>query len=293
MATFPLWGGTASVAVSAPAGRVVADVALDAVRSTCEAFDRACSLFRHDSELVWLNRRAGDGPVRIGPVLLDAVLAGLRGARLTHGDVAPAFGRPRTFPLDGRALVLGGVRVDREAGTVELPAGVRLDLGATAKALAADRAAAGAFDAIRASGAGGGVLVGLLGDLACAGPAPQGGWPVRVVGDHRTGAAPGQTITLVSGGLATSSRLPRGEHILDPATGAPVRSDLLVASVAGASCLDANIAATAAIVRGWSAASAWLRSQSLPARLVRADGLVGHLGGWPQDGEELPLAVAA
>ena len=93
------------------------------------------------------------------------------------------------------------VIVDADARTVRVARGVSLDLGATAKALAADRAAAAARHA-----AGCGVLVSFGGDISIAGPPPPGGWPVRVTDDHRSDAdAPGQWITLRSGGLATSS----------------------------------------------------------------------------------------
>ena len=180
------------------------------------------------------------------------------------------------------------VRLDPESKTVMIPAGVSLDLGATAKAWAADRAAAAAL------GAGAdGVLVAIGGDIALAGEPPAGGWTVRVAEDHRAQPdAPGQTITLNGGGLATSSttvrRWIRGgtqmHHIIDPATGRPAQSPWRTASVAAGSCADANIAATAALVRP-SGAPEWLRVQRLPARLVALDGEVLCLAGWPEQQE--------
>jgi thiamine biosynthesis lipoprotein len=177
-----------------------------------------------------------------------------------------------------------GVRVDRELGTVQLEPGVRLDLGATAKAWAADRAAE------RASVAGkGGVLVSLGGDIAIGGPAPAGGWPVAVADDHAAQVA-AATVTLSTGGLATSSTTVRrwrrgGEpvhHIVNPATGLPAPVAWRTVSVAGASCVDANVAATAAIVRGADAAG-WLAGLGLPSRLVAADGRVVTVAGWPAE----------
>ena len=76
-------------------------------------------------------------------------------------------------------------------------------------------------------------------------------------------------------------------HLLDPATGQPAALVWRTVSVAAASCLDANIASTAAIVRGESAPE-WLESLSLPSRLVRADGSARHLAGWPSGGDDLP-----
>ena len=56
-------------------------------------------------------------------------------------------------------------------------------------------------------------------------------------------------------------------------------------SVTAASCLDANIASTASIIRG-ERAPAWLESLRLPARLVRLEGRVVHVAGWPAVGDE-------
>ena len=107
--------------------------------------------------------------------------------------------------------------------------------------------------------------------------------------DHRDGPeAPGQTISIQSGGLATSSITARRwlqggramHHILDPRDAEPVRATWRTVSVAAATCLDANIASTAAIVLGEQAQS-WLAEQGLPARLVAVDGKVVIQGGWP------------
>jgi thiamine biosynthesis lipoprotein len=52
-------------------------------------------------------------------------------------------------------------------------------------------------------------------------------------------------------------------------------------SVAAADCAQANIAATAAIVRR-NRAAPWLAQMGLPARLASWDGSVQNVGGWPQ-----------
>jgi thiamine biosynthesis lipoprotein len=74
----------------------------------------------------------------------------------------------------------------------------------------------------------------------------------------------------------------RMHHIVDPATGEPARSCWRTVSVAAGSCTDANAASTAAIVRG-AAAIRWLEDLSLPARLVREDGSVAVIAGWPDE----------
>ena len=64
------------------------------------------------------------------------------------------------------------------------------------------------------------------GDVATSGAEPAGGWRIRVTDDHRSQpTAPGQTVAILSGGLATSSTTVRRwrhegramHHIIDPA----------------------------------------------------------------------------
>jgi thiamine biosynthesis lipoprotein ApbE len=289
--------------------RLTDPAALGAARAEVEAelaaIDRACSRFRADSELSRVNVDAGRS-VAISPLLVEALEVALRAAELTGGDVDPTVGECLVlagFDRDWRELsacsgqtppaitarVRAGWRtilLDRATCSVCIPAGVRLDLGATAKAWAADRcaqAAAAASDC--------GVLVGLGGDIATAGTAPECGWRIRVTDDHRSDlSAPGQTIAIRSGGLATSStavrRWRRGgrtmHHIIDPATGVPVQGSWRTVSVAAADCTEANIASTAAIVRG-AGAPEWLEGLGLPARLVDADGRVTTIGDWPAE----------
>src|SRR5215468_1767803 len=128
------------------------------------ALDAACSRFRADSEIVALDHAPGDGrrrarPVHVSPLLAGALGVALRAARATGGDVDPtvggalsAAGYDRDFALvqrDGPPVRLTvrrvpgwrEVQLDEQARLLSFPAGVRLDLGATAKAWAADRAA--------------------------------------------------------------------------------------------------------------------------------------------------------
>jgi thiamine biosynthesis lipoprotein len=176
------------------------------------------------------------------------------------------------------------VELDREQRTVRVPLGVVLDLGATAKALAADRAA----DRIhRATGCG--VLVNLGGDIAVAGRVPDGGWRVRVTDDEDRAGPPEQNVAIHEGGLATSSTGVRSwrrgsqtaHHIVSPASGLSAPPYWRTVTVAGATCVAANTASTAAIVRGPGAVR-WLEELALPARLVRADGCTTYTGPWPR-----------
>jgi thiamine biosynthesis lipoprotein ApbE len=300
------WTALGTSVVLRLAGAVRIEPARAAVERELEAIDRACSRFRHDSELTYVNARAGH-PTQASPLLIEALALALRAAELTDGDVDPTVGRALElagYDRDWRLLdppmgqphaqvaitarVRAGWRsiaLDRERLTIRVPPGVRLDLGATAKAWAADRAAAAA------AGAGGcGALVSLGGDVATCGPAPAGGWKIRVTDDHRSDrSAPGQTVAINSGAIATSSTAVRRwshaghtmHHIIDPRTGAPVRDSWRTVSVAAASCADANVAATAALVRA-RAAPRWLARVGLPARLLDWAGNVTSIAGWPE-----------
>src|SRR5947209_18361968 len=155
--SFPALGSIAVLGVSDPGAL---DAARAAVREVVEAIDLACSRFRDDSEISALSR-AGGAPVQVSPLLFEAVRASVRAAELTDGDVVPtlgsalrALGYDRDFdevrrggPARVRVTEVPGWRalaLDERAQTIQGPAGVELDLGATAKALAADRAASAA-----------------------------------------------------------------------------------------------------------------------------------------------------
>jgi thiamine biosynthesis lipoprotein ApbE len=285
-----------------PAARTLLEADLAAV-------DLACSRFRADSEICALHitgQTTGQTTSQqVSPLLAEAIAVALRAAELTDGDVDPtvgaamsAIGYDRDFERIDRTgpparltvrTVPGWREVRLDGRTLTMPAGVQLDLGATAKAWAADRSAARI-----ARQAGCGVLVSLGGDIAVAGPAPQGGWRIRVQdvtgSPDETPEGPYALIAIRDGGLATSStearRWQRGgdvlHHILDPRTGLPAEAVWRTVSVAAGTCADANAASTAAVIRG-RAALGWLARLGLPARLVDATGVVFTVAGWPQE----------
>ena len=244
------------------------------VRDQLDELDATASRFR-DSELT----RLRPGRQRVGTLLAQLVRVALDAAGATDGLVDPTLGRAvraagydRTFAdvaADGPAVAPGptgrwrDVRLDGDL--LDLP-DVELDLGATAKAWAADRAA-------RAIGAE--CVVSLGGDVAAVGR-----WPIAV-GD------PGDRteVVEVEGGLATSSTVRRSwrrggvgqHHVVDPRTGRPAEPRWRTVSVAARSCVEANTASTAAVVLG-DDAPGWLAD--VPARLVGRDGLVVRTGGW-------------
>jgi thiamine biosynthesis lipoprotein len=256
--------------------------------------DAAASRFRPDSEIARLT--GATGPVAVSPLLAALVQAALDVAAASDGLVDPTLGRhlrasgyDRTFaevPQDGPAAVALPATPGRwrevvlDDGWLTVPAGVELDLGASAKAWAAD------WLAEQVAALGTGALVNLGGDLAAAGPVPDGGWPVEV--SDRPDGCPVQVVAVEQGGLATSSTTARAwrrggrpvHHVLDPRTGQSAPSDWACVSVAAGSCLEANTSSTAAVVLG-AAAPAWLAERGVAALLVGRGGAEVRVGGWP------------
>ncbi len=293
-AQWPIWSTTARLVVT-DAGTLRAARRL--VEAELKAVDKACGRFRTDAEIRDLHLAAGRTR-RVSPLLAEFIGVALDAAERTDGDVDPTIGSAllrlgydRDFswlPTCGGSVSIrqpapGWRQVQLADRHVTMPAGMMLDLGATAKAHAADRCAR-----LVAERCGTGVLVSLGGDIATAGPAPEGGWRIRV--QDQPGDAP-CVVTLPGGSaLATSSTVSRSwrrggrtlHHILDPRTCQPAAPVWRSVSVAAGSCLTANTASTAALVRGRTALD-WLRQQHVPARLVGAQGGIATLGGWPAE----------
>jgi thiamine biosynthesis lipoprotein len=242
--------------------------------------DRTCSRFRPDSDLVRANARAGQW-TEVDPLLAAAVAVALDAARESDGLVDPCLGRALVeigYDQDLAAVIARGdarpvppasaapdawreVQVDPQ-GAVLVPAGAELDLGATAKAWAADLLA-----------------------LSLVTEHPDG------VGDELTP----DLVTLDGGGLATSSTAVRRwraggvlqHHLLDPRTGRPAAPYWRTVTATGPTCVAANVASTAAIVLG-AEAEGWLAARGVDARLVGVDGVVRRIGAWPAQPDSLP-----
>jgi len=151
-------GSALRLIVTRPHSLAAAKAAVDDVTA---AMDAAASRFREHSELSRLNARP-DRVTIVSPLLAQAIGAALRGAELTHGAVDPTVGHAirlagydtdfASVPQQGEPLQLvaqpvpgwRAIRFSPATRTVLVPRGVELDLGATAKALAADLAAAAA-----------------------------------------------------------------------------------------------------------------------------------------------------
>jgi FAD:protein FMN transferase len=307
-AQWPAIGTTAQVVVTDSA---YLKAARHIVVEELAQLDLACSRFRSDSEVARLAAR-GNAWTAVSDVLAEVLACALDVARATDGDVDPTMGTdlsrlgydrdfgeiqkasavdadvaalPVTYRLVYRTT-WRDVEFDHARRRVRVPAGLVLDLGAIAKAWCADRCAARIHREL-----GVGVLVSLGGDIATAGTGPDGGWLVRVQDLPDTTTGPNALVVLRDGyAVATSSTITRTwqrgtsrlHHILDPATRRPAAPIWRTVTAVASSCVDANAATTAAVVRG-RAAQPWLASRNVAARLVDHDGRVHTVGGWPSE----------
>lgn len=298
-ASWPVWGMVATVVVTEPAALAEA---VEAARAEVVAVDAAASRFRADSELSKVNRDAGRW-VAVSELAATLIGAAVDAAELTGGAVDPTVGRAlRALGYDRDfALVVSGdvppvtvrytgprwaeVEFDRGRSRVRIPRDVELDLGATAKAVAADRATAAASARLGLP-----VLVNLGGDIAVAGCRVARPFLVVVAEDHRDTAGP--RVRIGDGGVATSTTRVRRwmvdgqarHHLIDPATGHPAGGPWRTVTTSAGSCLAANTATTATIAKG-ATGLGWLVGTRLPARLVGDEGQVLTINGWPTETE--------
>ena len=274
------------------------DGAAEIVRDLMADVERAVSRFRPDSELEGVNDVA-PRIVPVGRLTLDLVETAVDAARRTDGAVDPTVGQHLAawgydddiaavrehgagVPRRARRADWRRVVVDRDLGRVGVARGLRLDLGATAKAWTADEAARRVAARYRRP-----ALVEIGGDVAVAGDVDEP-WLVRVA---EVADGPGELVGLTHGGLATSSSAARrwrtaagpAHHVIDPGTGSPTDGGVRSATVWAPTCVEANTYSTAALVWGRSAA-ARLGLAGVAARLVGDDGVVRPVGPWP--GEE-------
>lgn len=221
-----------------------ARAALAAARAAVLRVDTLMSVYKPESELSTVNRRAGsDTSTVVSPETAAVLEAALRCAELsggaldvTVGPVVDAWGFyreqgavPPAAVLDSVRALVGYRQVEYDPATrrVRLPLrGMRLDFGAVAKGYAVDRA----IEAVRAQGIGR-ATVDLGGNLGFLGTAPEGGdWPVGVRDPREVGSLAAR-LAVQGGAVATSGDYERFfehdgvrySHIIDPRTGWPSR----------------------------------------------------------------------
>lgn len=292
--TWAAWSCTVRLTVDDPA---VLGAACGELKALMDRVDKAASRFRPDSELAIVNTRSG-ALVPVSRLLVDLVDVSLVAASMSGGAVDPTVGPAviaagydddieavrRRFPKephDAEPVVAGWqqVRLNRKLALLGVPKDSALDLGATAKAWTADRAAN-----VLSKRYGCAVLVEIGGDLRAAGQ-PAKPWVITVA--ERAGDS-GVLVTLAHGGLTTSTRTVRrwqtptgyAHHLIDPRTGQPADGPWRTASVWAPTAVRANTFSTALVATGEGSLGR-LKLAGHPARLVADDGEITELLGWP------------
>ncbi len=271
---------------------------VDGAADVLEALEARWSRFRPTSELCRLNEHAGR-PVVVSPETFELIGRAIEAWRLTGGRFDPTVlhalvslgydrdfqsverDRPEPTPTVDPAPGCASIELDPLVQSVKLPPGVALDLGGIGKGRAADLLASELVDAGAA-----GACVNLGGDLRLAGepPGPQG-WIIEIDDPFATGDA--GTVSLVSGAVATSTRLRRAwvrdgvplHHLVDPATGGPAASGLASVTVLAGEAWWAEVLAKAAFVAGPEEGAQLLIDQGVTGLLLRDDGRFAPLPG--------------
>ena len=240
------------------------DVALACAVRDLEATEQALSRFRADSELSRLNR---SGTAVAGERLMASVREAVRAYEWSGGLLDPRvieslerFGYGESLP-DAVAGEVGQpeplANVEdmtswiEEPDRISLPLGVRLDLAGVGKALGIGWAATHLAGHA-------GLLVDVGGDIVALGTDAEGEpWRVSVIhGEDAVGLFAGSVLAIATSTTERRSWLvadQRAHHLIDPRTGAPVRSNIASATVAAPTILEADLTAKLLILEGKAA----------------------------------------
>ena len=280
---FGCFGGTCAIQLQGPGPAGNAQAAARRIRRRLLDWHAQFSRFEPDSELSRLNRDPRTC-VSVSPMMARFVLAALSAARLTGGLVDPTLvseieaagytnDLAQALRAPGHMTVLADaprpaapspaarwrdVVVDRRAGTVARPPGVRLDSGGVAKGLFGDVLAPvlGWYEAFALDAAGDIVFGGSAGVARSVRVASPSGQDVL------------HTFQLARGAVATSGVTKRSwidevgrpaHHLIDPSTGRPAFTGVVQATALAPSGVEAEALAKAAVLSGAQGAAGWLR----------------------------------
>jgi thiamine biosynthesis lipoprotein len=273
---------------------------LSAVEELLRRYESRFSRFLATSELTRLNRRA-EPTIAVSPALMAVLLECRWFHQLTDGiftplvlDALEAAGYDRSFELlDGLAPAVGvgaravasfeGVQLDPESGVVSAPLGIRFDLGGIGKGQAVDQAAALLAEAD------GGFLISAGGDIYAAGRDDRGSpWRVALA-DARAPAETLTTLRLSDQAVATSWTVRRrwrdrsgwANHLIDPRSGLPTKSDVIGATVVARTTTEADVFAKTSLLLGSAAGQEFIETRQVAALLVLEDGSIVTTREWP------------
>jgi thiamine biosynthesis lipoprotein len=260
--------------------------AIDRAISRIEDLERRWSRFIDTSEVCELNRRAGQ-PVQVSAETALLVTRATDAWRLTGGGFDPTVlgamiraGYTTNFLAPGERnagaseLIIGCTDIVVNGTTVTLPANTGFDAGGIGKGLAADLV----LDEMLAAGAVG-ACVNMGGDLRVAGTGPDGGaWTIAVEHPQRT--EPLAMLGMTAGAVATSTTLNRRwtvngtpqHHLIDPWTGEPSQTDVVLCTVIAGEAWLAEVLAKAALLRGSRRAFDVIDGTDVHCMIVDRDG---------------------
>lgn len=271
---------------------------LDAAKARLVELEHSWSRFIDGSDISELNRSSGW--VNVSEDTLTLMDRSAAAYAITRGAFDPTVlsalvalgydtsrsenpGRTRLShtPRRDRSPGLSGIDIDHGASRVRFGRDVAFDPGGLGKGLAADITS---IEAIAAGASGAMVSVG--GDVRIAGSAPPE-WVIAV--EHPLDSQ--STIAelhLQSGAVCTSSVTAKVwttsdgvtvHHLIDPATGGPVRSSIVSATVVAGEAWIAEAMCKAAICGDAVRALSFLESGGVDGLLVDTDGFVWRTGG--------------
>jgi thiamine biosynthesis lipoprotein len=217
------------------------------------------------------------------PSLLPALIGLGYGVSRTDSSM-----KSEIAPHSRWSIPLDETRIDQASGAVRLPSGATLDPGGLGKGLAADMVAT---ELIECGATGACISVG--GDMRIAGDSElNSSWLVAVESPFDECSALA-TLTLSSGGIATSSTRgkrwigPLGEvhHVLHPNTATPLKESsgqLVQSTVLASEAVWAEVFATALLVGGIEQVMTQIDQLGMAAMAVTVDGEVFNNSAWKE-----------
>ncbi|MBE5797302.1 MAG: hypothetical protein E7327_07990 [Clostridiales bacterium] len=263
---------------------------MDELHAACQRYEKLLSKTVEGSDVYRINN-AGGQTVTVDPETWEILRRAKEISALSDGafsvTIAPLSAMwdftkgtnrmpEETERIAALPLVNDGAITLGEGCTVTLPAGMQVDLGGIAKGYIADRLAEMLRGRVACA------IISLGGNTYVVGDKPDGTYNTIGVQDpfDGTGALEG-VIFAKNISVVTSGTYERGfagpdgtwyHHILDPKTGLPARTDLVSATLAMTSSMDADALATACIVLGSEGALRLARENGLDALFITGDG---------------------
>jgi len=277
------------------ANGVEAQAAIDAAQTEIYRLENELSRNLDASEISKINSNSGIGPVVVSQETFDIIAVAVTYSGLTDGafdiTIAPImdiwgfkdsnYRVPAASEIQATLPLVGWSRIilDRTNMTVELPVvGMELDLGGIAKGYASDKVqkVMHGFNITSA-------LISLGGNVAVFGPKADGSlWKIAIsdpqAPDSYIGVLQATDVSVITSGGYERNFTQGGItyiHIMDPATGSPVQTDLLSVSIISPDGVQGDSLSTALFVMGKDKAIAyWQAHKDFACVLVTTTGEV-------------------